>query len=303
MVGSPRRINLAICVGLVVLFAGGLAFALPGPAAAAAAPNVRSNGPFPVTFRDSGLAAGRAWSVDVLASNGTPAGNFTTVAASYVLSLSSGSYTYTATAPTGWSFAGGAPGFAVARHRTVTVPFTIARGFGEVVFSAHHLDRGVSWSVTLNWTGNSSTGTPPDLNATESTTGGSLKFAVWNGAIYCYTIPPVPHYGPGTSTYGCFPGGEIRHISFRFYGPEYTLTFTEVGLSNVSNASWAVNFWGTTYNSNGSASITVPGIDRGTGYWFKVIAPTGYQASPSVVWNLKVKGPSTTVITFSPIPG
>jgi len=130
MVSSHRRISLVICVGVVALFAGGITLALPGPAAAAPAHPARSSGPYAVTFEDSGLAAGRPWSVSVLASNGTLAGNFTTSAQSDSIDLAVGSYTYSASPPTGWSFAPRHPtSFMVSGQRTITVPFAIAGGY------------------------------------------------------------------------------------------------------------------------------------------------------------------------------
>ena len=254
-----------------------------------------------MTFEDSGLAAGRPWSVSVLASNGTLAGNFTTSAQSDSIDLAVGSYTYSASPPTGWSFAPRHPtSFTVSGQRTITVPFAIAGGYNYIVFTVHYLGRGVAWSVTLNWSGASTTGTPPDLNATESTTGTSLRFATWTGATYCFTVNHVADWsGPSVAT-GCFNAGEIHHISTRFWGPLYTLTFTEVGLTNQS---WTVNFWGTPYTSNGSTPISVPGVVRGTGYYFRVVAPVGFQASPSLLYNIKVKAPSTWVITFTPTSG
>ena len=298
---SRSRSRAVLSVVLVVLFSGGVALMHPVSAAAANSITHSALRNYSITFRDSGLAAGRGWSVRVLASNGSLAGQFTTANQSYVMHLPQGTYTYQVTAPTGWTFAGRSPaGFAVRGSHAVDVPFKIAHGFGALIFHERGLMPGQSWSVTVNWTGNSTTGTPPALNATESTTRTVLRFAVWPGALYSIQVATVPNYaGPSESTGGIWAPAHAVRIGVRFWGPTFTVAFTEVGLSNLSAQNWGVRFWGTTYYSNGSSIIEIPGVLRGMGYWYVVISPAGYTATPSSAYNLRINGPSTTVITFS----
>lgn len=298
-----RRARVVLTVILAALFLGGVTLMHPtSNGTAAMAPSV-SPGPYAITFRDTGPAAGLVWSVEVLASNGTPVGEFSTSNQSYVLTLARGTYSYVTTPPIGWVFGEKfSPGFAVRSARAISVPFKVAPGFSSWSFHERGLLPGQRWHVTLNWTGNSTGGTPPDPNLTESSTGPTIRFAVWLGALYFIQIASLASYnGPSISTGYLRAQTHAFNEVVRYWGPKYNITFAEVGLTNLSSQTWSVTFWGPTYSSNGTATIVVPGITRGTGYWYRIIPPAGFQASPAEASKLRVSGPSTIVITFTPV--
>ncbi len=295
---ASRRAKVALTLVLVPLLVAGTGSVLPHIAGSASAAS--GSAAYFVTFHNAGLGAGRPWGVSVAALNGSPAGAFTTVNATAVLNLAPGTYTYNATPPTGWVWVhGGTPTFVVASARSVAVPFRVAPGFGVFVLHVRGLLPGTVWSVSLNWTGRSATGNPLDLNATVNTTTGTIRFATWIGAHFFYQVDREAGYvGPSIQT-GTFNASVTPlHEGVRFWGPLYAVTFQEVGLANVSNQSWGVNFSDNSYSSNGSATIVVSAI-RGTGYWFRVVAPAGYVASPGAVSGIRVRGPVTFTITFT----
>lgn len=201
MVDSHRRSIAPLALTLAVLCAGGIALAFPGTLGAGTS-LTRSTESFAVTFRDSGLTGGLTWQVNISHVNGSPALLIATANPSVVVRLATGSYLYTATGPTGWSFARkGLVPFSVHSTRTLTVPFVVAPGFGTFIFQERGLTRGTNWSVTLNWTGTSTTGTPPAMNATAFATAATIRFAAWIGALYHYQVSNVTGYiGPSMET-------------------------------------------------------------------------------------------------------
>jgi hypothetical protein len=202
MVDSHRRLNATMCLALVVLCAGGIALVSPGTLGAGATGSALSSGPFSVTFRDSGLVGGLPWEVNVFNASGSLVLSLATVNPSEVALLTAGVYTYTASGPTGWSPVRTHPvAFSVHRAVGIVVPFRLAPGFGVFIFHERGLARGTNWSVTVNWTGNSNTGTPPPMNATVFSSGPILRIAVWVGAMYQYHVSTIPGYaGPSYMT-------------------------------------------------------------------------------------------------------
>lgn len=129
MVDSHRLFRATLCLALVVLCAGGIALVYPGALAIGTSALTRPSGPFAVNFHNLGLTGGLTWRVNVSNSSGPIVLSFATVNQSYLEELAAGSYTYTASGPTGWSFARTGPvAFTVHGPRVVAVPFAVASG-------------------------------------------------------------------------------------------------------------------------------------------------------------------------------
>ncbi len=138
---------------------------------------------FSVTFTESGLATGTAWSVTL---NGVTESSTTS---SLVFAIAMGSYSY---------FVGGVAGFTVSPASgsivvsgggsTYSVPVTFAAATYAVTLSEGGLASGTSWSATVN-------------GQTQSTSGSSLVFYLADGS-YAYSFGSVSGYNLGTNSSG-----------------------------------------------------------------------------------------------------
>ncbi|MCL5786524.1 MAG: hypothetical protein M1151_07680 [Candidatus Thermoplasmatota archaeon] len=159
----------------------------------------------------------------------------------------------------------------------------------SVIFTETGLASGTSWTVTLNGTSNTSTGT-------------SIGFEVPNGTSYSYTVSPVAGYSASPSS-GTFPiSGSGKTITVTFTPiqktqQKYDVTFTESGLP--SGTSWTVTFNGSSNTSTGtSIGFEVP---NGTSYSYTVSPVAGYSASPSS-GTFPISGSGKIIsVTFTPV--
>jgi hypothetical protein len=215
MTGFRRAVGFVVLLGVVGLFAGGVALpssvasqaavcpvgggilTCPGGSAAAAVVG-SSPGPFAVRVVPSGLAAGLTWGVTVLsATKATVVTSFITTNESQLLSLPRGTYFYEVVFPAGWAWGGHSSAnlmFAVRGDRTLTVPFILVTAYYTWIFTERGLPKGTNWSVTVRWDAEPNTTVPPDLNGTEYAVGSTLRVAVYPGEQYYLEFGPVPGY-------------------------------------------------------------------------------------------------------------
>jgi hypothetical protein len=308
MSGPGRTVRLLAVGSLAVLL--GLWFVTGSFVAVASVPRgagspvlgaaARSTGPYAVTFSDRPFGAGLTWGVTVREA-GAPVGSFSTTNASATLLLPAGSYTFSTVAPPGWVHTG-ASSFAVgSRAAKVTVGFGVAPGLATAIFPERGIEYGASWSITLYWDGVSKNGPPPPLNATETTTGSSLKFAIAKDADYCYQLGWPANYWGATDESGCFSTstGHFTVSVIHFNGPAYNITFTETGLPNGSSVTWGVDFWGLTKYATGPTPIVFTEL-KGKGYWFIPVVPAGYSSDPAGFTKISLTGPAASEIGFTP---
>jgi thermopsin len=251
-----------------------------------------------VPVSETGLPTGLVWGVDVYNQTGTLLDNTPTASTSYVIYLPGGlpgPYTAVAIAPTGWAAKHPSQSFFVVNPAqpgmiagSVTEVFKLAKGINSLTFDERGLSRGTEWTVAL-------VGTSPAtyaFNATETTTGTSLVFAVAKGH-YTYTISPIGGYTitPWSSPF-IVVGNTVVHL--RFTVTTYTVTFTETGLP--TGKAWSVTVDGKTIGSKGS-SITFS-LANGT-FTYMVHAPSGYAASPTSGSVTVTAGPASVAVTFA----
>jgi len=243
--------------------------------------SVAFNALYPVTFTESGLPSGTGWSVALNGSSNSsssPAIGFSEPNGSYPFSVSgvagyravpaNGSINVTGTGATeGISFQPLAP-----------EQFSVS--FGET-----GLMSGTTWSVTVN--GTAQTGS-----------GSTISFSLPNGS-YPFEIPNVPGYvpAPADGTLAVNGANLSEAIEFaRVPSPQYVLAFKESGLP--SGTPWSVELNGTGNSSTDLVnSFLVP---NGT-YGFVVATVSGYAAFPAN-GTAVVSGSNQTIpIAFRPI--
>ncbi len=231
---------------------------------------------YAVTFEETGLAAGTVWTVTLGASIGFSA------TSSIGFTESNGTYAYSVTAIPGYTAPPG--GDALVQGASVTVPVTFVLVTYPLRFVAEGLPKGTNWTV--------------DLNGSSSTTSGtSLTLTLPNGT-YHYAIPAVPGFttvAGGTVLIDGHGGTVTLRFTKVIVIAEYAVTFTESGLS--PGAVWAVRVDNLTLLS---ANTTVRfDLANGT-YLFAVQGPAGEVAqSPP---NATVRGaPAGIAVTFSPM--
>ena len=220
----------------------------------------------PVTFHETGLSGGLTWGAELF-ENGLLLGGFETTAPAATLDLQAGTYEYLAISPTGWHALGPSPGTFRVGDRPLTVPvtFRVLHGDDELTFSETGLRRGENLTVTVNGTGPSTWA----YNATETTSSGSLVFAVAPGT-YVYTVAPVAGRSASPSS-GSVAVSRNTDVRIRFTPVFYAVSFTESGLP--AGTAWEVRIAGHTYRST-SPTIVVE-VPSGT-YAVHTYAPHGY---------------------------
>jgi len=138
--------------------------------------------------------------------------------------------------------------------------------FNESCFFFCPLPSGTKWSVTLNGT-------------TQTTTGTSIEFFMPAGS-YSYTVNPVNSYSPSSPTGVVLvspPFPSTVAVSFFYSGaPVYPVTFTETGLFFQA---WSVLWNGVSVYTTTSSSMTIPAAN-GT-YSFAPVSEPGYTVAPT----------------------
>ncbi len=231
---------------------------------------------YEVTFSESGLPSGTAWSVTL---NGNTQSSTTS---QITFQEPAGTYQYSITAPSDYTASPSSGSVSVSG--ATTQPITFSQVTYPVTFTESGLPSGTSWSVTLN-------------GATESSTSSSVVFEEPAGS-YSFSISAISGYTASPSSGSVSVSGTTSEAITFTKAPlaTYPVTFTESGLP--SGTSWSVTLNGTTESST-SASITFT-EPNGT-YPYSVGAVSGYSLSPSS-GSLTVKGSAVTqTIAFTPM--
>jgi hypothetical protein len=220
---------------------------------------------FTVSFTDTGLASGLAWSVNL-----SGIGTVVTTTGLLDFSVPNGTYAYLVEPVTGWtatptsgpvtvSGASPAPIAIVWSPNNATVPVT---------FPESGLSVGTSWSVSLAGVQESTS-----VSATSS----SITFEVRNGT-YEYTILPLSGWVPSRTGGGVTVSGTATTVARITWtvapAALYAVTFSESGLP--SGVTWTVSLNGTPVV--GSASLLIVQERNGT-YGYTVSLPSGYAAN------------------------
>lgn len=230
-----------------------------------------------VTFAESGLPLGTAWSVTVAATTLMS----TSATASTTLPL--GQYAYTVGAVAGFQSPSAGSVDVGAGPAVVSLTFTpLAGAIYTVTFDEVGLASGTSWNLTFDGTLGTSTGS-------------SLTFSVPNGT-YLWVAGAVPGFVlPASGT--VVVEGASTIVQVNFVAMTQLVTFTEEGLT--AGTSWSLNVSGTTYTSTTSV-IQVP-LTAGT-YAYTVGAVTGFEAVSTGSITVGNE-PLLTSITFTAVSG
>ncbi|MGC8645598.1 MAG: hypothetical protein ACP5UO_04960 [Thermoplasmata archaeon] len=224
-----------------------------------------------VTFIESGLPVGTAWSVTLSAtteSSSTPILTF---------NEPNGKYSFEIGKVTGY-MSSPSSGTVTVNGGNVTQSISFTPEKYSATFMETGLPSGTAWSVILN--GNSL-----------SSNSNSITFSVKDG-VYPYSVPSVNGFTPSPSNGTVNVNGNNVTVSIAFRS--YEITFREIGLP--SGSSWEISVNGLSYSSsNGSISIK-----EGNGtYAFSVENMTGYRISPDS-GKVVVSGKNVSLlITFS----
>ncbi|MCI4373558.1 MAG: S53 family peptidase, partial [Thermoplasmata archaeon] len=214
---------------------------------------------FPTTFVVEGLPAATPWT---LAVSGQPNGT-TTSAASLLLSLKNGSYSYVAkTNVTGFFAASGVFGVDGFAHE-VFVSFLPA--VYAVTFTESGLPAGSLWGLQI-------------LNGPYlSSEGSEVNWTAVNGT-YNYTVLSEPEGWTAApfATGQLHVNGSATTVNVVFSGVQYVVTFAMSGLP--SSDTWGVSLDGRAANLTTSSSLTFS-LPNGT-YSYSITVPSGWSSAP-----------------------
>jgi hypothetical protein len=222
---------------------------------------------YSVVFTESTLPSGTSWSVTLNGSTENSASS------SITFTEPNGAYAYTVGTVSGYAASPSSGtltvnGAAVSQAITFTTAVTYS-----VVFTETGLPVGVSWTVTLS-------GTP------QSSTTSTITFSETNGN-YAYTVAVVTGYSaaPTSGTLTVNGAGVSQTITFTSaVATTYAVTFTESGLT--FGTTWSVTLNGSTQSSAAASIVfTEP---NGT-YSFAAGSVAGYTPAPSS-GNVIVRG-------------
>jgi hypothetical protein len=235
---------------------------------------------FPVWFNETGLAAGAFWGV-LVNSTGFASSN----GSSLLVYLPNGSYAFSLLPIYGYTGAPASGTFTVSGAAgSVTVTFSTATMY-LVTFNETGLPAGAGWYVTV---GNLTTVLVTPQFAFYSANA-TLTFEAGTFLTYWRAAPMA-----GTLTVN--GAAAVQTIVFSPV-PTYQVSFPTSGL--LLNATWSLDFNGTTVTTNNS-SLTYF-VVNGT-YNYSVEPPTNFTANP-VSGTLVVNGSAVSVlVVFSPIP-
>ncbi len=229
---------------------------------------------YPVTFVETGLPSGSAWSIDVR--NQTVASTGPTLQ----IAEPSGAYGYVATTIAGYHARNASYGFYVNNSSLV-----VTVSFYQVMYAVVWEETGLgnlSWSVDVAG--------DPVLNNGAWTTD-----PLPNGT-YAFTIPDVEDYVPDVHTGNFSIEGVGRVFYVEFLPASFRVTFQASGLP--ADDAWSVRVSDNLLTETaGSASFLEP---NGT-YTYNVTPPTGYTASPSHGVLTVDAAPTVVDLSFQPI--
>jgi hypothetical protein len=284
--------TIANIPGYTTTYSGG--FSVSGAAVPIAVTFVQTV--YTVSFNESGLPYGAAWTVTVNGHAPMTAQVTSISGATQTISLPNGTYTYTVStnnssyAPTAYS-----GGFTVA-----AAPLSVSVTFNEVTYGVTYSESGLpsgkTWSVTFNGVTNSVT-----------TDGGTdtLTFANAPNGTYGYSIVGVPGYSQSNVPYTgteSVSGGALA-VSVTFVAVTYGVTFSESGLP--SGLTWMVTFDGTPMSlttDGGTDTLTFAAVANGT-YAYSIADVSGWhQSTIAYSGNENVNGGSLAVtVTFTQV--
>lgn len=239
---------------------------------------------YTVSFIESGLPSGASWWVML---NGTKDSSTTSIIAFPNVLNNTAGYPFTVGGVSGYT-ANPSTGMVPVNGTNVTKLITFTKNSTTkptytVTLTESGLPVGTSWSVALNGTTNTSTGT-------------TITFTEINGT-YTYTVGNVTSYTPNPSAGSVTVKGGSAGASISFTvvpTGSYSVTFTETGLPTSAN--WSVTLSGKSISSTGS---TLSFTEKNGTYNYTVTAPMGYAASPAS-GSLAVSGKAVSQsITFT----
>ncbi len=229
---------------------------------------------YPVTFTESGLPSGTAWSVAL-----SGAGGSGVAPGSIAFNEANGTYSFMVGSVAGYT-ANPSSGSVTVNGAAVSQAITFTPVAYTVTFTESGLPTGTSWSVTLN-------------GVLQSSSTPTIAFQEPNGT-YAYAISPIAGYST-TFNGQVKVDGTGSTVAVAFTATTYALTFSETGLPTGTN--WSVTLNGDTeFSTTSTIAFTQP---NGT-YSFTVASVSGYNVNPSS-GNVTVSGGAMTEsITFSP---
>ncbi len=238
-------------------------------------------GQYAITFAESGLPSGTAWSVTLNGSTATstgPAVGFVEPNGTYHYSV--GAVNGFAATPSGGTLLVNSSG------STVSIRFVaVSKGNYSVTFDASGLPVGTNWSVDLN--GTTTNSTSPTIGFAE--TNGTYAFTV--GAAGGYTGSP----GSGSITVAGTPVSVS--IAFSSRAPSaFAVTFSEAGLP--TGQAWSVTLGGAT---QAATTGTLAFLEPNGSYAYSMGPVSGYLATPAS-GTLNVSGAAVRIpIAFVPV--
>jgi len=257
---------------------------------------------YPVTFVESGLAAGVNWSIMI---DGI---RFASITTSITALEANGSYSYVVNRVVGYTPTSPAGGFRVSGSAEI-VNITFLPATYNIQFSPFGLLTTQTWSVTIN------------SNFTEIGAGdSSIVFSEPNGT-YRFTIPWLPLSIPqgGTATEKCaqttinitLPNGSVQvcgrnvNITISFNSvPGFAVTFSETGLG--PGLFWGVSIAGEELFESGSTLVAsipdgtytffignVPGYTLPVSSGVVQVTGSPVQVNVTFIWAGQYQGPPT----------
>jgi YVTN family beta-propeller protein len=232
---------------------------------------------YSATYTQSGLPTGTNWSVTINSQT------LSSTTSRITFNEANGTYTFTVGAVSGYTASPSSGSVTVnGANKTISITFTPSTAATyAVTFSESGLPSGTSWSVSLNGTTKSGTG--------------SIVFTEPNGA-YSFSVGAVPGYTPSPSSGTITASGAdvSQAITFTALPPgQYSLIFSTTSLP--AGVNWSVTVGTTTHTSTGS---TISFAEVNGTYSYTVGAVKGYAAAPSS-GNVTINGaPKTVSITF-----
>ncbi len=225
---------------------------------------------FALTFEETGLAAGKAWSVDLASTQRGSTGS------SIGFVETNGSYDYVINPVAG--YLGPPSGNVTVPGQATLVPVTFRMLF-EVSFRSSGLPGGTAWSIDL-------------AGASNASFTSAIGFAEPNGS-YTYSVNPVAGYVYNRAGQVAVSGSAVVvTIAFeRLYG----VAFTETGLPK--GTAWTVTLNGTTHPASGT--IATFELTNGS-YSYVIGGISGYEAIASGL--VRVDGQNASVaVVFLPV--
>ncbi len=198
---------------------------------------------YAVTVQPLPLTADVSWGVFVRSTQ-QRFDNFLTSASHAVVYLPNGTYTYHGLSSPNFAYVGPSSlSLTVAgANLSVTLAFHVPRGYHVLVFPERGLPKGTSWTVTVNGT-NASTDA---FNATFTTNGSKMSFAVAPGN-YTYVVTHLPGYTINLPSGALDAVGSNVHVHLKFTVAKLAVTFAETGLPNGTG--WAITIGTKTHGS------------------------------------------------------